>query len=182
MFVDRFATLASVFVAASSAAFAAAPQHSSNKVAPAARGPSTVAQKALDRAQFLAGVEARFNLIDTDHDGTLDPSEIAAAQQKYVDKALALEKQRLEAEFARLDTNHDGQLTKAEFMAAFTPVHSRQTPQQIIAALDTNGDGKISLEEYEAGPLAKFNRLDADHDGILSPKEIQSAPAAGKRP
>jgi len=66
-------------------------------------------------------------------------------------------------------------------MAALAPVHSRQTPQQIIGALDINGDGKISLEEYEAGPLLKFNRLDANHDGTLSPQEMESEPAARKR-
>jgi len=179
--VSGFAILASCALAAASAAFATAPQHSSKQVAPAAPGAAAVAPKPVGRAQFLAGVKARFNAIDTNNDGTLDASEIAAAQQRYVDEARGHEQQRLEAEFARLDTNHDGQLTKAEFMAALAPVHSRQTPQQIIGALDINGDGKISLEEYEAGPLLKFNRLDANHDGTLSPQEMESEPAARKR-
>lgn len=180
MLVPKFATFA-FCLAAAWPALAAAPQHFPKQIAPAAHGGTAVAPKSIDRAQFLAGVEERFNAIDTNHDGKLDPSEIAAAQQKYADRARALEQQRLEAEFERLDTDHDGKLTKAEFMAALAPVHPLQTPQQIIGTLDINGDGKISLEEYEAGPLLKFNRLDSNHDGVLSPQEIESEPAR-KRP
>lgn len=133
------------------------------------------APKSVSRAQFLANIQARFNAIDTNHDGYLEANEVAAFQQKQLEQLRALEMQKLEAEFNRLDTNRDGQLSKAEFMAAAPPVQPRETPQQIIGSVDSNKDGKVSLQEYEAGPLANFNRLDANHDGTVTPQEVQAA-------
>lgn len=145
---------------------------------PAAKAPAANAPKPTTRAEFLATVQARFNAIDTNHDGVLDANEVAAAQQKELQQARAIEQQRLEAEFTKLDTNKDGQLSRAEFMAAAPPLQSRQTAQQVIAGVDTNHDGKISLQEYEAGPLATFNKLDTNHDGTVSPQEMEAARAA----
>jgi len=46
-----------------------------------------------------------------------------------------------------------------------------QRMQRLIAA-DTNGDGKITLEEAKAafpnGTQEQFNKLDRNHDGVLS--------------
>jgi hypothetical protein len=53
-------------------------------------------------------------------------------------------------------------------------VQSRQTPQQVLGALDSNKDGKVSLQEYEAPPLASFNKADTNHDGTLTPQEVQA--------
>lgn len=145
---------------------------------PAAKTPAANAPKPTTRAEFVAGIKARFDAIDTNHDGVLDANEIAAWQQKELQQARAVEQQRLEAEFNRLDTNHDGQLSKAEFMAAAPPLQSRQTPQQLIAGVDSNKDGKVSLQEFEAGPLANFNKLDTNHDGVVSPQEMQAARTA----
>lgn len=148
----------------------AAPRAASPSNAPAAS-----AQKPMTRAEFIANVKTRFSAMDTNHDGVLDASEVAAAQQREVTEATALERQRAEAEFARLDTNHDGQLSKAEFMAAVPAVKPNQTPQQIIGSFDSNHDGKISVQEYEAKPLASFDRIDTNHDGMISPQELQAA-------
>ena len=89
-----------------------------------------------------------------------------------LEQAHAIEQKKLEAEFTKLDTNKDGQLSKAEFMAATPALKARVTPQQMIAQVDSNKDGKISLQEYEASPLGNFNKLDANHDGILEANEL----------
>jgi Ca2+-binding EF-hand superfamily protein len=164
---------AAISIAAGTPAFAtAAAPAAAPKPAPSA------APKETTRAQFVANIQSRFNAVDTNHDGFLDANEVAAAQQKELQQARAVEQQRLEAEFNKLDTNHDGQLSKAEFMAAAPPLQLRETAQKIIGAIDTNKDGKISLQEYEAGPLANFSKLDINHDGTVSPEEMEAARAA----
>ena len=165
--------IAAIFAAVSPTIGAAAP-------APAPKAAAPAVAKATTREAFLATVQTRFNTVDSNHDGVLDANEIAAAQQKEIQQARAVEQQRLDAEFTKLDTNHDGQLSKAEFMAVAPPVQARQSPQQIIGQIDTNKDGKVSLQEYEAAPLASFNRLDANHDGTVTPQEIQAARSARK--
>jgi Ca2+-binding EF-hand superfamily protein len=163
-----------MFAAASSPAVAAAaPPAAPKAAAPAAAKPPPP-------PGLLAHRPARVNAVDTNHDGMLDANEVSAAQQKEVQQARAAEQQRIDAEFTKLDTNHDGQLNKAEFMAAAPPVQARTTPQQIIGQIDSNKDGKVSLQEYEAGPMASFNKLDTNHDGTVSPQELQAARAARK--
>ena len=150
---------------------------------PAAKAPPATAQapKAMTRAQFLANVQTRFNAVDTNHDGFLDSSEVAAAQQKELQQARAVAQQRMEGEFTKLDTNRDGQLSKAEFLAAAPQVQSQETAQQIIGTIDSSKDGKLSLPEYQARPLANFNRLDSNHDGTVTQQEIAAAAKAPKK-
>ena len=165
---------------ATTAATAAAPAFATAAAPAPAKAPAA-APKPTTRSEFLSNIQSRFNAIDTNHDGFIDASELAAAQQKELQAARAAEMQRLEAEFNRLDTNHDGQLSKAEFMAAAPPLRARETPQAIMGALDANKDGKISLQEYEAAPLSNFNKLDTNHDGTVSPEELQAARAPKKK-
>lgn len=166
---------AAILAAVSAPALATASSPSAPAKAPAAPAKST------SRQQFLATIQARFNAMDTNHDGVIDSAELAAAQQREVAQAQSVEQRRLDAEFTRLDTNHDGQLSKAEFMAAAPSLHPRNTPQQIIAAMDSNKDGKISLQEFEARPLANFERFDTNHDGTVTAAEMQAARAARQR-
>jgi Ca2+-binding EF-hand superfamily protein len=137
--------------------------------------------KQITQPQFLANLHAQLSAMDSNHDGYLEPNEIGDAQQKELGRARAAELQRFEAEFNRIDANRDGQVSKAEFMAVAPPAHPTETPQQMIGALDSNKDGKISLQEYGAKPLANFDKLDANHDGIVTPQEIEAARAARKR-
>lgn len=166
---------ATITVAAASSAFASA-------VAPAAAPkPAAQAPKSTTRAEFLSTVQQRFNAVDTNHDGQLDANEISAMQQRELQQARAAEEQKLDAEFTKLDTNKDGQLSKAEFMAAAPPLQARATPQQMIGQVNSNKDGKISLQEFEAGPLGTFNKLDANKDGTVTPQEIQAARTASPK-
>lgn len=176
----RFVLLIAAAIAAPAlGAPARAPRAAAPKAAPAT-APAATAPKPVTRAELIATVKTRFAAMDTNHDGVLDSAEVAAAQQKEIDEARAAEQQRASAEFAALDTNHDGQLSKAEFMAAVPAVKPNQTPQQIIGGFDGNKDGKISLEEYQARPLASFDRVDTNHDGTISPQELEAARAAAQ--
>ena len=47
---------------------------------------------------------------------------------------------------------------------------------------DTNGDGKISREEAAKLPgiAARFDELDKNKDGVLTPDELSSTPKSGQ--
>lgn len=133
--------------------------------------------KPITRAEFTANVKARFDAVDTNHDGYLEENEIAAAQQRELQQLQSIQQQKLNAEFTRLDTNHDGEISKAEFSAGAPPLKTR-TPHEIVQQMDKHNLGKVSFADYSAGPLATFNKLDANHDGTVTAQEIEAARSA----
>lgn len=86
------------------------------------------------------------------------------------------------AQFAALDANHDGVVTKDELVAAMTARFGSAPPQPIVdrifASLDTNGDGKATADEVEKHAEERFDKWDTNHDGTLSPEEIQAGQQA----
>jgi Ca2+-binding EF-hand superfamily protein len=138
-----------------------------------------VGQQAAQRAQIHAKVEDRedrlFALLDANHDERLDRREVAQAADGL--QALA--------------TRRPGQITAGDLPevlmlglargnaqnldALFTPPPARV---QTVAAdlprwfrsMDANADGAISRREF-IGPLAKFDELDANGDGLLEAAE-----------
>ncbi|MBS0525696.1 MAG: EF-hand domain-containing protein [Proteobacteria bacterium] len=66
----------------------------------------------VDRAEWNAGQETRFQQLDADKDGKLTKQELFAQSRSTSDRAL----ERQEAFFRRMDTDHDGFVSKAEFM------------------------------------------------------------------
>jgi hypothetical protein len=137
---------------------------------------AAVAQpKPVARADYMKNVDTRFGTMDTNHDGKLSKTEVAAEQQRELQQAKARIGQQLQAKFKQLDTNKDGQLSQQEFMAASPPLRASETPEQMVARFDSNHDGAIGGDEFRTPELAKFNRVDANHDGIVTPAEIQAA-------
>ena len=59
-----------------------------------------------------------------------------------------------------------------------SPQRARLVTQKRLAkrfkAMDLNGDGSISRDEWK-GQARVFDRLDANHDGVLSPQELRRA-------
>jgi Ca2+-binding EF-hand superfamily protein len=140
--------------------------------------PQAAAQAApqtMNKADFLKQVDARFAAIDTNRDGSISKDEVAAMQAKALAEAQANEQKQLEASFKKLDTNKDNALSLAEFRAAAPPLRARQTADQMLAELDTNKDGKVTSAEYRNGPLAGFDKADANHDGTLTAQELAAA-------
>lgn len=162
------------------AAFAAAVAVPAAATLPASVNPGAAAAgqpKSITRAQFLANLKTRFDAVDTNHDGYLEESEIAAAQQKELQQLQGAEQQRLDAEFSRLDANHDGSLSKQEFMAAAPPVHARETPQQMIQQLDRHKAGRVSFQDYSVAPMARFDKLAPN--GVLTEQDVANARQGG---
>ena len=73
---------------------------------------------------------------------------------------------RLNRSFARMDGNGDEALQPSEI----TGVRAER-----VRALDTDGDREVSREEFVKGGLARFDRIDANHDGVLTNGERRAA-------
>jgi hypothetical protein len=56
-----------------------------------------------------------------------------------------------------------------------------QARQQFFDRLDTNHDGVVSRAEYQAFVDGRFDKLDGNHDGRVSADEIERSPATVER-
>jgi hypothetical protein len=110
---------------------------------------------------------AMFADADADHNGALSQAEFNATRA---------------AHFAAMDANHDGSLSGAELPQMRPPAGAAAGQTQTVAhhfSADTNNDGAISSAEFDAQASGIFGRLDADHDGAITPAEMeQAAPPA----
>jgi Ca2+-binding EF-hand superfamily protein len=88
--------------------------------------------------------------------------------------------------FERSDANKDGVVTKAEFDASTSQMRTRmearlekasmQRPgSRMFQIADTNKDGKVALAEVQQIAGQRFDRLDLNHDGRLTPEERKQA-------
>ena len=139
----------------------------------------TAAAPQLSRTELTAEVEANFKTLDTNSDGIVTKPEIAAAQQKMLERVGTAAKSKFAEEFRKLDTNKDGMLSMAEFTAAAPDVRARASADARLDKYDANKDGKITLDEVRGPVLANFDRLDTNKDGVLTANEQpKPAPAA----
>jgi hypothetical protein len=148
-------------------------------IALSAAAAAQTAPKPVSRADYIKSIDARFSQVDTNHDGKLTRDEIAAQEQRDLATGKAKLAASLQDAFRRLDTNKDGKLSLEEFMASAPTIRNTDTPDQLLQTLDTNRDGKLSADEFRAPNLAKFSKVDANHDGIASVEEMKAA-AGGK--
>jgi len=98
---------------------------------------------------------------DANHDGTVTRAELIAG---------------LKAEFAAHDTRHNGCLD-ADEAAQINQARVDADQSTATPVMDWNQDGCIDYTEFSAAPYSLFDQLDIDHDGKLTPKELQRAGA-----
>ena len=101
----------------------------------------------------------RLKQADTNADGMISREEA---------KALPM----ISKHFDEIDANKDGQVTFEELRA----FHEKRRGDH-WKKMDTNGDGKISREEAAKFPrlAERFDLLDANKDGFLTPEEMKAA-------
>ena len=135
--------------------------------------------KPISRAQLVKSLDTRFSGIDSNHDGKVTKGELATAQQRELQAGIQKIRQQMQIKFRQLDTNKDGQLSQAEFMVVVPTLRANETPDQLLAKLDANKNGSVTNDEFRAPDLAKFNRIDANRDGIATLEEMRRA--AGRK-
>jgi Ca2+-binding EF-hand superfamily protein len=115
----------------------------------------TLAAAALTGSSFPALAKSQHDnaleLLDTDHDGTVDLDEAKKAASALFDK---------------LDRDHDGTLDKHE-------LGRRLSPKEFAAA-DPDHDGTLSKDEYLAVVEQRFKAANSDSDSTLDAKELSS--------
>ena len=74
--------------------------------------------------------------------------------------------------FRTLDRNADDEIDRTELPRRNTR----------LLELDRNGDGKISSIEFSEGMLARFDRMDLNHDGTVTSEERAAAESAPAKP
>ncbi len=70
----------------------------------------------------------------------------------------------VERRFRALDHNGDDYITPDEL----------PTRDSKLMALDRDGDGRISATEWSEGMLARFDRMDGNHDGSVTSTERET--------
>jgi Ca2+-binding EF-hand superfamily protein len=110
---------------------------------------------------YHGGDAAMILKYDANHDGTLTREELIAG---------------LKAEFAAHDTHHNGCLD-ADQARAINEERVDEDQSVATPVMDWNQDGCIDYTEFSAAPYSLFDQLDLDHDGKLTPKELQRAGA-----
>jgi hypothetical protein len=115
---------------------------------------------------YHGGNAAMLTRYDANHDGTLTREELIAG---------------LKAEFAAHDTHHNGCLD-ADQAADINQARVDADQSTATPVVDWNQDGCIDYTEFSAAPYSLFDQLDTDHDGKLTPKELQRAGAKPKDP
>jgi Ca2+-binding EF-hand superfamily protein len=153
MFMNNNAWLA-LFVLAAGPAFAqtaappAAPQPPTDEARIRAADKDQDGTLSRAEAAAIPGLARRFDLVDVDHDGSIDLKEVEAHHAQMTQQRA----DRLERRFKAADTDHDGTLDATE--AASWPGLAKR-----FRVVDTDKDGTVDLDEVKAavgrqqGPL-----------------------------
>lgn len=142
----------------------------------------------VSRDEMLGSATERFDRADADKDGTLTPEERAAAHERFAEEHFkqadknadgALTSDELPPRFAKLlgklDANSDGKLTQAELAAGHEKLAAR------FAHEHPRAGAPKSRSELVAHVNARFDKLDTDKDGTLSPEELRKGHFGGRR-
>ncbi|WP_162527255.1 EF-hand domain-containing protein [Sphingomonas solaris] len=124
--------------------------------APSKAPPAKAAPVAGDvtRAQMLKEVNGVFDVADTDKDGFMSRAEFRV---------------RMGAVLNRTPPGTAGAPSKPEAQAMLDAADAA------FKRVDSDGDGKLSRAEATKRPLAAFDMMDANHDGILTVAEKAAA-------
>ena len=129
----------------------------------------------ISRARFIADMDAQFRAMDSDRNGQLSAAEIEVSQRAQASGEASKRNRTL---FTLLDTDKDGKLTAAEFDRFNNPPPNTANAAPLLARMDGNRDRQVSAAEHRAAMLVNFDRLDADHNGIVSAAEMKAGGAA----
>jgi len=81
---------------------------------------------------------------------------------------------RAERGFDRADADSDGVVTTSELEAAAETLPNARN----WTRADRDGDGRLTRDEFRSVVAWRFQRIDADGDGVVSPAERRTRPAS----
>ncbi len=139
---------------------------------PTAPGPALSAD--LQRGTFIQTMDAEFRRRDANGDGKIVRAELEQFERGVAYAAAQARNREL---FQRLDADRNGVISPGEF-AALAENPPLPDVQPLMNRFDPNRDQSITLIEYRAATLANFDRLDADHDGVVTGAEMRASTAA----
>lgn len=116
----------------------------------------------LNAADREARMRARFDAQDADGNGQLSFEEVQASREA---RGEAREERRAE----RGTEGRGGHRMGRRGMRGGGEMHG-----MMMDRADTDGDGAISQAEFNAGALARFERMDADSNGTVTAEERQA--------
>jgi hypothetical protein len=151
------------------------------KGGPDARSRRDAMHAPMKRTELKSMLEARFDKLDANHDGKLSSDDRGLARTE-----------RRDALFSKLDSNKDGAISKAEFSIAHRDgprgpqqagddkgnarfSHANWRPRPMHGMMPGSAQEPISKADFVAKGLARFDKVDTDHDGIISPAERDAA-------
>lgn len=91
------------------------------------------------------------------------------------DEAIA----QADAQFDRMDANHDGTVTPEERSAAFEAMRAARGGESgegrgMGNRMGGAGDASMTRDQFRARALARFDRMDANHDGKIDQAEMDA--------
>lgn len=158
----------------------------------------------VSKDEFTAGVDKIFDQVDTNHDGQITPAELKTyrrdrmkAWREERQKEMAQDKagQNNDQNADKADANksndgdqamndqgqndhgmwhhgrHGGQGQRGHWMR-----EARMMQMMMFARVDTDGSGQISKAEAEAFANKMFDRMDRNHDGVISIDDMPNRP------
>ena len=149
---------------------------------PEGRGP----EGDITRQQVIARADEMFARLDANHDGRITPDEMQNMRGMRGMRGMGEHRagggdmrQRM---FDRMDANHDGNISREEFAQAHPggPGPEMAPPPggpdgHAMRGRMFGEQGFITLEQMRARALERFDRADANHDGVLTAAEREAA-------
>jgi EF hand domain-containing protein len=145
---------------------------------------------ALTTAEMLADAERFFATLDTNHDGQIDPDELAHYEYEVAPEIQVMTKTRRAAGqppsavdqsdsgddrsggWRRKRMNDDVMLGMAGALQGAARYALLNIPEPVAAA-DTDFNRLISREEFRQAALARFQLLDSAHRGVLTLAQLE---------
>lgn len=139
------------------------------------------------RDGVVAMVRDHFARMDANRDGFIARDEMRAMREQRRAQRMAIrgatpdQRGKGGMMFERLDTNRDNMISREEFERGRTMRAERMGGHRMamrghgvmMRRADTDNDGRISLAEAQAAALARFDRVDINRDGRITPEERQ---------
>jgi Ca2+-binding EF-hand superfamily protein len=123
-------------------------------------------------------------LISTQAGAQTAPADSGGGKSREISRQQA--QQFADSMFQRFDLNHDGTITRDEAEQARSQIagasgHGGGRAERMIDKLFGTAQA-VDKSQFEAIALARFDKQDADHNGVVTPSERHQSRSGGQAP